>query len=129
MWRDFLSIRSWRNRGLAIPEISSILPLNEQSGYEYLEVLYLAELILHEVWLALFEIHHSLDWYNRIPNDWNQVVSEDHEQDSRENLLCILAVALQILPLRCSSRNDFIKFSGLESLNRGFVVSYNLLMF
>ena len=60
-------------------------------------MLLLAELILHDVWLALFEILHSLDWYNRFPNDWKQVVSEDHGQNCRENLL---AFALQILLLR-----------------------------
>ena len=36
---------------------------------------------------------------NRFPNDWNQVVSEDHEQNCRGNLLCFLAFALQILLL------------------------------
>ena len=33
-------------------------------------------------------------------NDWNHVVSEDHEQNCRENLLCILAFALQMLPMK-----------------------------
>ena len=40
------------------------------------------------------------DWYNRFPHDWNQVVSEDHEQNCRETLPCILAFALQILLLQ-----------------------------
>ena len=50
--------------------------------------------------LLFSRFFHSLDWYNRIPNDCNEVVSEDHEQNCRETLLCILAFALQILPLR-----------------------------
>ena len=60
----------------------------------------LLELILHEVWPSLFEILQSLDLYNRFPNDWNQVVAEDHERNCRENLFCFLAFALQILLLQ-----------------------------
>ena len=88
-----------RIRQFAFPELSSFHPVHENFSVEFFEVLFLAELILHEVWLALFEILYSLDWYNRFPNDWNQVVSEDHEQNCRENLLRILTSALQFLPL------------------------------
>ena len=44
------------------------------------EALFLAELTLHEVWPALFEIFHRLASNNRFQNDWNPVVSEDHDR-------------------------------------------------
>ena len=92
-YHDFLSIFIQKIRQLAIP-VSSILPFREYLRSDFLEVLFLAELILHEVWPALFEIPHSLDWYNRFPSDWNAVFSENHEQKCRESLLCILTFAL-----------------------------------
>ena len=63
-------------------------------------MLFLPEPILHEVWPTLFDILHSLDWYNRFSCDWDQVVYEDHEQNCGETQLCILAVSLQILLLQ-----------------------------
>ena len=107
----------------ASPGLSSILSLREYFWTAFLEVLFLAQLILHEVWPALFEILKSLDWYKRFPNDWNQVVAEDHEQNCRDNLLCFHAFALQILLLQACNlhvlqRNDLTEFSRLENLNR-----------
>ena len=89
-------------------------------------MLLLAEPILHEVWPSLFDILHSLDWYNRFSCDWNQVVSEDHDQNCRETQLCILAVSLQIWLLQAKNLYVpqgmfFIEFSGLVNLNKSLL--------
>ena len=80
-----------------------------------------------------FVILHSLDWYNRFPSDRNQVVSEDHEQNCRENLLCILPFALQILLLQAynlhvlQGRNLLLLSD--QRIEKRLVVSLSLLMF
>ena len=73
-----------------------------------------------------------LDWYNRFPNDWNQVVFEDYEKNCGETLLCILAFAPQILFLQAYNLHVF---QGINSLNvwireseEMFVVSFYLKM-
>ena len=62
-----------------IPEVSSILPHHGYFGYEYLEVLFLVEPILREVWPALFEILHTHNLRYPTPDDWNELVVEVHQ--------------------------------------------------
>ena len=50
--------------------------------------------------------------FGQSPYDWNELVFENLELNSRENLLCILASVLQILPLRV-----LLSFSDSESLD------------
>ena len=45
----------------------------------YLEVLFLVEPILRDVWPALFEILHTHNLRYPFPNDWNELVIELHE--------------------------------------------------
>ena len=68
---------------------------------------------------------HSLEWYNRFPNDWNQIVSEDHEQNCRENFLCILAFALQMLSLR--THNLYVLQGMSSSKFPGFIEPVDVL--
>ena len=55
-FHDFLSTIAWRIRQFAFPELFSILPHHAYFWCQFLEVLFLVAPILHEAWLALFEM-------------------------------------------------------------------------
>ena len=84
-------------------------------------MLFLAEPILHEVWPTLFEILHSLDWYNRFSCDWNQVVSEDHEQNCRETQLSPQILLPQAYNLYVPQGMFLIEFSGLVNVSKSLL--------
>ena len=105
-----------------------------KTRFEFLEALFLADQILHEVWHALFEILHSLDWHNRFPNDWNQLVSlkitnRTVEKSCSPFMLSHFRFCLckHIISMFFREWSDLI-FRIRESESR-FVVSPNLLMF
>ena len=74
-----LSFFAWGVRPLAFPELSTILPFHEWSGYEYLEVLFTVAPVLRVVGLALFGILHTHNLHYPVPTCENELVVEVHE--------------------------------------------------